>query len=1225
MMVTMQPPNPQGQSNLAPNEVSLAHRAPFTANGQEISESHFQQLALNPKQNVVIEACAGSGKTWLLVVRMLKLLLSGVAPKQILAITFTRKATQEMKQRLADMLDQLYQHAQDSDPALLHALGLSTVNASDVQAAILPAWRQCCQQGVWPSIVTFHEWFGELRQNAPLSMLANAGARLTEDELPYVDLAWQQFWRDIQRTPALRASMQSSVVHLGLHEFERVLNDMLARRGEWLVHIQALLGEPEGGRSQALAPVLAQQVWLNTVAPCTVAELWSDLLACKRTVLMIANLYRNSQSKTAAARASKLDNALSAIPSASTNATFKCISVWVNSLLKPLSMATGGVIQTTHFKDMLPALNAHFINDGALAFSALINDLYGQLSEILHRISVHHMVPLHLNMLECGHHLIQSYQAVKISQGVMDFGDLELDAYRMLALPTRVVDGTYPPLAHAHVVQHVLLDEFQDTNPVQWQVLQAFVLPLLQESKAGGQASSVFVVGDPKQSIYRFRRADPKLFTHAQQLLHGSFDAVLLKTQRTRRNAQSINAWVNHVFAPAQLTQQACDPFVAPNETLATPLFQTQYTHSDVVGRVGALPLIGATELFETAESALADTHSASQQSITRCDDEVNESQLIVRTLLSWKERHPHKHWGDAMVLARTRQALATLSHALQAHNIAHVRSETGGFFQLPEIEDCLTMLTALNNPADALSTLAALRSPIFDLNDHQLGALLSTCAAHSMQKQLWLGLAQLSEPWAKNTLAWLKHWQHLCSHLPIHDALDAMMHQGQWISRFEAAHPERAALIPKHLAQLLQLALSVDQGRYPSLPRFVYAVQLLRSSNQVSPSAQNAAQAVRLSTIHGAKGLEASCVVLMDLYSKPKPESTHQILLDWPAQQHAPSLFAIQLCSSQALQQIPAWAHCHANEQTARKTEQDTLLYVAMTRAVDELWISATPKRNPNSVYERLNTALQPVLNGSSALPWESKLGLTPPLASIDVAHQPNSENFATAKQQLLGLPALHQHPPLERAGFDRVGLLVNPSQELSKQQQGIVMHGILEHYLRHHHWPNAVQLSQWHTQDSQMQRMQTLSLLERCQGMVNTVQLPQLLKTPASAKKQMPLSELTWADKHSVYLAIEQAIVCEAVQLLRPDLVAYLHGQQCAWVIDYKLQFDPTDELANAYAEQLGTYKRAIQNDEFKNVTTYVLTLKGQCWCLDERQSWRQCQPPWLDLMHTIKVDLA
>jgi ATP-dependent helicase/nuclease subunit A len=1113
----------------------MSDAAPFTANGSAIPESTFQALALNIQQNVVIEACAGSGKTWLLVARLLKLLLlQGVAPAQIVAITFTRKAAQEMKQRLADMLDELHSGVHtglDAKGATLLA-AMTLPNDAATKSAIEAAWQRCRAQGEWPSIMTFHEWFIELRQNAPLSSLANAGAMLTDDEAALKTQAWQQFWADARDVEPLHDAMQLAVTQLGLNAFETALNAMLERRAEWLVYTQHLASQVQAeGEKTAQPAQLAQAAYTALTQPSSAAQLWHGALALMPRLKAIASLYSASKTPTASKRSEGLYAALERWSDVARPATIGLIQIAVKQLMQPISMADGPVVNTKTYKDMLPRLEASF-NGGAEGFEAEIEAVHAALQQLHHQATLLRLLPVHQAALECGDHLIACYQANKHAQRVMDFADLEIDAFTLLNQPRSETESSAS-------TRHILLDEFQDTNPVQWQALQAFVLPLLAESAAGGQAASIFVVGDPKQSIYGFRRADPKLFSYVQRRLHADFGAVLLKTQRTRRNAQSINQWVNAVFVPPNSAQDG--------------LFSTQFTLSTVEGKVGVLPLL--------TEEDGANGHTEAQQ--------------VVHTLLAWKSRNPHLDWSQAMVLARKRDALAAVAAALHGHGVASVSADRGGFFALPEIADVTSLLTALNNPSDGLALLSALRSPLFAVSDSQLSELLANGSdpRQSAPKARWLGIAQLDSEWARSITAWLRSWQSLCTAVPLHDALDAMMHQAQWVQRFAMQAPERASAIAANLAQLLVVALSVNQGRYPSLPRFVQALAALRESDALAAQSIVSSQAVRLSTIHGAKGLEADCVVMVGLYGKDKVQGKINVLLDWPAEQAQPTLFALQLCDPEVLTAAAPLGAAHHSDMQASVLEHDTLLYVAMTRAVSELWISATLKKNPHTVYERMASAY--AVAGFAASEAAGAMAEPSPSITLALANP---------------LPPLASQP----APAPRFSPSMQSNEQPTPQALGVLMHNLLEHALRYLTWPSAAALPALAlASDVPLEAAQTL--LTRCQTMVQALGLLNLAQ-------------------HVDYLAIEESLV-HGGQQLRPDAVAYLAEQQTAWVIDYKYSFSADSELANDYAQQLGSYAGAVESAGFTTVVCSILTLAGECWRLQAGQ-WVLGRAPWLSL---------
>ncbi len=1173
-------------------DLSNPMAAPFTANGLAISESVFQNLALNPAQNVVIEACAGSGKTWLLVARLLKLLLNGVPPAQIVAITFTRKAAQEMKQRLADMLDSLQKFDPQAQASSAHSSSAAALFAAlglheqlDANARIQAAYEQCRAQGDWPSIVTFHEWFGELRQNAPISALANAGAALSDDEAGLIQQAWQQFWQDSAAQGELQTAMQCGVAALGLNGFEVALSAMLERRAEWLVYSDSLLiaqsksaqaNTNTSNTSNTTARSTAvQHAFVACAQPQDIVSLWVAFQALLPQAQAIASLYGKSSTKTALARAQGLSEAMQAVAvqntaiesqDGSAAALPRDLARAVSRVLQPLSMSTGLVVNTKCYKDMLHLLESQFAG-GKQGFETAIDALHAALSNIANHAVVLDVIPLHAAMLRCGGHLIAAYQSIKQAQGVMDFADLELDALTLLQQGVQNTSQANNTAIVPVIARHILLDEFQDTNPVQWQALQAYILPLLDEAKAGGQTASVFVVGDPKQSIYRFRRADPKLFSHVQRTLQSRYNAVLLKTQRTRRNACCINDWVNAVFVPndEQLPDDA--------------LFSTQFTLSTQAGQVGALPLIDTLDI--------ANAQAQSPQALQ------TEADQVVQALLAWKQRHPHKQWSDAMVLSRKRQTLAPIAAQLNTLGIATASADKGGFFALPEIADTLALLAALNNTQDALALLTALRSPLFAINNAQLSELLAAANVSESSHNAWLGIAQLDARWAQGVTAWLHAWQRLCSNLPMHDALDAMMHQGQWVQRFTTAHPERAAAVAANLAQLLQLSLAVDQGRYPSLPRFVQAVAQWRSSDQIAAQSAAKADAVLLSTIHSAKGLEADCVIMVDLYSRDKAEPTVKVLLDWQPECVAPTVFALQLCAASVLDAVPELAKVLQAQQAAQATERDTLLYVAMTRAVSELWISATPKKNANSMYERLRGALPLHATDATDVIGVSDASDGKPLPTTAQPIKP----CEPLKQisNYLRLPPLHtQVPPNSSL------LRLSPSADQLAQQQrmalGTLMHALLEHYLRHKQWQGISNIT-------------ALSALALHHGVPADAAQHLLLQCQSMVEK----SALHKLFEHTIsHLAIEENLYIQG-NTLRPDVVAYQSATQTAWIIDYKMGFDAADALAQKYATQLQSYSTSIQGARYTQTVAVILTLAGQCWTLQDGQ-WVLSPLPWV-----------
>ncbi|MEY3996326.1 MAG: hypothetical protein RL344_669 [Pseudomonadota bacterium] len=1255
--------------------LSNEQHVPFSANGNAISEEAFQQLALNIEQNVVIEACAGSGKTWLLVARLLKLLLKGIDPKHIVAITFTRKAAQEMKTRLADMLDTLQATVQLSNVNNLITNNLTdnagTIKEGKILLSVLnyplndtnsqliqTIWERCSQQGNWPAIVTFHEWFGELRNNAPLSSLASAGSVLNDDIKVLKQQAWQQFWGDTQHNPSLKNSMQLSITTLGLRHFETTLESMLERRAEWWVYAETLFADSippnkqtdENTQSQensiysvANAPFLAKAAHEKFVAILNLPNLFelqqifNELVPKIKDVIAI---YSSSKKATLTLRtqalinaldkATHLTNQLSNLSEKTTNTVsnqssqssqspqlFTLLKKIVRTFLKALS-TDKGVMSKIYFTDLDKAVKNHHKYGNADLFVSDVEDLYTRLTKINDYLLIIESLPTHAHLLHCGAHWLASYQILKQTQGIIDFTDLELDALNLL----RVQHSNTPVASLLQLgltVQHLLLDEFQDTNPVQWQALQAFLIPLLEETQAGGQASSVFIVGDPKQSIYQFRRADPRLFTHVKTILNQRFNAVLLKTQRTRRNAQHINDWINTVFVEHSTDNNRL------NQEDDPPLFSTQFTLSPSIGIINLLPVLSKPKkdnpiknsdkldilnTLDTLDTLVLDTLNVSNTETINCQSPaILEAQQVLNTLKHWKARNPSLPWSQAMVLSRKREPLTIIAQLLRQAGIDYISADKGGFFSLPEITDVMAILSALANPRDELSVLNALRSPIFALTDTQLSELLewrSTLPSllNQAPTEDWLGLGQINTPWAIHILQWLTSWQMLCNRLPMHDALDVLLHQGQWLERLSVAYPERASSIHGHLAQLLQIALNVDQGRYPSLGRFVQAISELKLIDTTAAQSVLHTNAVRLSTIHGAKGLEADCVCIIDLYSADSHSNqSTNILLDWLPEQKYPNLFALQLLQDGVLSHCPNLAELIYQQNQAQKTERDTVLYVAMTRAVNELWCSAHYKKNVRSVYERLGKAythIQAQLNSTELM--DTDIPAIPIINATKIDNSiliPLSEHIAPT----VLLPATKLY-----------------DEAMHHQALGTLMHHFFEHTLRYKTLPNTHTVYQWAIAlNIELNAAEHLS--KQCIKMINHTQLLQLCSP----------SITHLAIEESIYLAENKNTV------LRPDIVAYFYQPTTildasnsssnhylsAWIIDFKLNFDASDNetVAQEYAAQLLQYSQALQLANIHCIQCYLLTLSGECWQLtdkgtsnDPKHSWHRVDFPWV-----------
>ena len=197
-------------------------------------------IACDPRRSVIVSACAGSGKTWLLVARMIRLLLAGAKPQDILALTFTRKAAQEMRDRLYSLLEQF---STMSDDDLLSELSKRGLEKSEARA-LLPQAKALYEQVLASpqSIVidTFHGWFGRLLNAAPISAEVQPGFSLREDGKRLLEECLDDWWGDLPLD--LKAHYDVLLQQLGASNTEKFLMGnygLMKQRGAWTFFVQA--------------------------------------------------------------------------------------------------------------------------------------------------------------------------------------------------------------------------------------------------------------------------------------------------------------------------------------------------------------------------------------------------------------------------------------------------------------------------------------------------------------------------------------------------------------------------------------------------------------------------------------------------------------------------------------------------------------------------------------------------------------------------------------------------------------------------------------------------------------------------------------------------------------------------------------------------------------------------------------------------------------------------
>jgi ATP-dependent helicase/nuclease subunit A len=1093
--------------------------AAFEHNGQTVERTRFYAIACDPRRSAAVEACAGAGKTWMLVSRIVRALIDGAAPHEILAITFTKKAAGEMRQRLQEWL---HQFAGQDDAQLRQELMQRgfTQEPTPEQLQRLRGLHQALLLGGRPvQLRTFHSWFAALMRSAPLQALADMGLpthyELLENDAQAVALVWPRFQALVAGDAAARADYQDSVAAHGRSQTQKALESALSKRVEFALADAHGVVDTSVLRFDEQFPAFA-----GVDAP-------EALLASARVrglLLDAARLLGASTLKTCLEAATALELALTADNLA--------------GVQDALLTKTG---TPRKLSDKLTGIET-------------VRQAQGCLIEIA-QAQAQHQAWLHQQrMARLTRILVDQYTHLKRERGWVDMGDLERAALVLMSDP--VLSGWVQERLDARV-RHLLIDEFQDTNPLQWQALHAW----LSGYTGAGNAPSVFLVGDPKQSIYRFRRAEPQVFKAAQRFVAEGLGGDLLSCDHTRRNAPPIIDLVNTVMGEAQEHQEFDG-------------FRAHSTESTDSGAIYRLPRIlrdaaGTTEGAEDEALVWRDTLTT-----PRLIAEETRKTLECRQAARWLGQQLQQgalHPRDVMVLARKRERLGLMQAELAALHIQAQQPEKNDLCDMPEVQDLVALLDVLVSPAHDLSLARALKSPVFNVGDDDLVQLVlrqRALQSGAASRVPWLDVLLQGEglpPALVVAGEALAQWKPWVDSLPPHDALAAIYQHGDVLARYAGASPatQRESVLA-NLRALLGAALQVDGGRYST----AYAlVRALRAGGIPAPVRADA-DAVRLLTVHGAKGLEASLVLLLDTDGESIKAQTMSVLVDWPGEAACPQRLVFLASESRP----PACvADTLAVEQAARKREELNALYVALTRTQHTLVLSS----------------LQPHI-GSAGSWWERLQ-----THALDAPDLPASETTPApepAAAAVCALPTLPNLPPalveLAQAATKTIAISEpTDTQDSLESRIGQAMHRLLERYLPTPQggadatWPDA-------------------SLLETTAQAfaLDAVQMDQAV----AMARTILHGEGAWAwDAAQLEWQGNEVGLVHQGRVLRLDrLVLRRSGNGTLgqwWVLDYKSASQP--QLQDTLREQLRGYRTAVaQAHPEYTVRAAFLTAQGR-----------------------------
>jgi ATP-dependent helicase/nuclease subunit A len=879
-----------------------------------------QQEAVAARGNVLVVAGAGAGKTRTLVDRCVAWLLDEQiqgSVDEILMVTFTQAAAAEMRKRLRDALER----AQSSSARLAE------------QLALLDTAHICTLHSFCFELVSQH--FYELGLDPQLTVMSNeashALARRTLD-----DVLEAVYNSDQPADMAIQRLIQATG-----GDWDQPVRDLIGRLHKYA----QTLRDPAGWFA-------AQEAGFQTVQP----EQWRRWLMAELKEWRASWLPRLRRQPPANQNAARGAAALQRCGAAGTADPQSARAEFAAALALIGQIDQSWPRPKSQWRD---PIKDFFDEADFLQSVCALSGGTDPLAEDWNWTR-----PSMLALLEAARRFGDAFAQAKRNAGGMDFQDLEQFALRLLwdqENPSQIARQWRRKL------RLIFVDEFQDINAAQEAIIQA----LARE----GEEANRFLVGDVKQSIYRFRLADPRIFVNYNtRWAAGGPSGRVLGLSENFRSHEGILAFVNAVFAPL----------------MRESIGGVNYDEAACLrfgGREGRASMASSPSTPAPVELLLRRLGESGEDDETASDAE-KEARLVGRRLLELRGDPAHPAaWRDMVILLRAPR-FKTAAYAKEFSRLGiPLAAARGGFYDSAEVRDLLALLQLLDNPLQDLPLLGVLRSPLVGMT---AGELADTRIAQP-HGRLWnalvdwqraeSGKAPASGPAEKagRFLQRYRLWRRQARQEAVSQCLENVIdstHYADWLQTQERAEQRRA-----NLERLLQLARQFDSNRGESLPRFLRFVEAQQEGEEESEPAAPQTEAVRLMSIHQSKGLEFPVVVVADLGKRFHwGDLRANIILD---EEYGLCPRVRPPESSQTWPSLPYWL-ARRRQKRELLGEEMRLLYVALTRAEHRLILAGTASRK--SIAEKWPKRAQEgagpaeILASASYLDW---LGSWPPGAA--------------------------------------------------------------------------------------------------------------------------------------------------------------------------------------------------------------------------------------------------
>lgn len=868
-----------------------------------------QVQAARPDASTWLAANAGSGKTRVLTDRVARLLLGGVQPQHILCLTYTKAAASEMQNRLFKRLGEWAMLEDAPLLAQLTDLGVSGTIDPDDLARARTLFARAIETPGGLKIQTIHSFCASLLRRFPLE--AGVSPQFSEMEDRAAALLREEIIEDFADGPqaGLIEDIARFVTDTGFDKLTAAISqkrNLFAQSLDWDAVLQRF-DLPEGFGDNTL---------INCVFLGGEVELVQSLLPALTES-------GGNNAKAAVKLATFTEPAMASLP------VLEDVFLTGKSAKEPFTAKINSfptkALREGALADRMPQLEALMLRVEAAREQRLAL-VAAQKTHVLHRFAAA---------------FLPEYERRKQLRGWLDFDDLILRARQVLNDPA-VAEWVLYRLDGG--IDHILVDEAQDTSPDQWDVVEKLAQEFTSgEGARSGVERTIFVVGDKKQSIYSFQGADPQAFDRmreqfGQKLQESGSKLESSNLEYSFRSSSAILSLVNILF-----------------ENHAEAGFQDDALHhafkKSLPGRVDLWPVIEKVDEADEGDWTdpvdrpgarhhtvlLAEKVAASIKAMIDNEETIPDDGPEPGTFVRRKVQP-----GDFLILVQRRSDLfAEIIRACKAADLPIAGADRLKVGAELAVKDLAALLSFLATPEDSLSLATVLKSPLFGWSEQQLFDL----AHRRTDSFLWTALRNRTEEFPE-TLAVLHDLRGQIDFLRPYDLIERIL----------TRHDGRRKLLGRLGAEaedginaLLSQALAYERTDIPSLTGFLIWMQT--DDLEIKRQMTGVGNMIRVMTVHGAKGLEAPIVILPDTGKRPPPRDAEIMVSDNTPLWKVPADMSPMLI-----------ARAREDARGREENERLRLLYVALTRAEKWLIVAAAGDvgKDGTSWYQMVEAAME-------------------------------------------------------------------------------------------------------------------------------------------------------------------------------------------------------------------------------------------------------------------------